>query len=328
MNDTKKTVSVVIPTYNEIENVQAVADAVVKELTDNLPEYNYELLFIDNKSTDGTRDVIRKLCSENPCIKAIFNIKNFGPDNSPYYGLLQATGDCVIPFSADFQDPIEMIHKMVREWEKGNKVITAIKQTSRENKLLRFLRTIYYKLIRKISSTEIIEHFTGFGLYDRSFVDILRSINDPVPFFRGVVAEFSDSRLEMPYEQQKRRAGKSHIRFFTLYDMVMRSITSYTRIGLRIATLIGFGTAAISLLVAVIYFIYKLLNWDSFNTGMAPVVIGIFFFSSIQLAFLGLMGEYVMSINNRIINRPLVIEAERINFVSSEITTLSDKDSL
>lgn len=324
MTNKEKTISIVVPTYNEIENVQAVADAIVQEITDNLPEYDYELLFIDNKSTDGTREVIRKLCAENKHIKAIFNIKNFGPDNSPYYGLLQATGDCVIPFSADFQDPIEMIHKMVREWEKGHKVITAIKQTSRENKLLRFFRTIYYKIIRKISSTEIIEHFTGFGLYDRSFVDILRSINDPVPFFRGVVAEFSDNRLEMPYEQQKRRAGKSHIRFFTLYDMVMRSITSYTRIGLRIATLIGFGTAAISLLVAIFYFIYKLLNWNSFNTGMAPVVIGIFFFSSIQLTFLGLLGEYVMSINNRIINRPLVIEAERLNFVKNEENNLSD----
>lgn len=314
MSDKAKTVSIVIPTYNEIENVQAVADAVVKEITDNLPEYDYELLFIDNKSTDGTRDVIRKLCAENKRIKAIFNMKNFGPDNSPYYGLLQATGDCVIPFSADFQDPLEMIHKMVREWEKGYQVITAIKKTSRENRLIRLFRTAYYKTIRKISSTEIIEHFTGFGLYDRSFVDILRSINDPVPFLRGVVAEFSDNRLEMPYEQQKRRAGKSHIRFFTLYDMAMRSITSYTRIGLRLATLIGFGTAAVSLIIAVIYFMYKLLNWNSFNTGMAPVAIGIFFFSAMQLAFLGLLGEYVMSINNRVINRPLVIEAERLNF--------------
>lgn len=314
MSDTKKTVSVVVPTYNEIENVQAVADAVVKEITDNLPEYNYELLFIDNKSTDGTRDVIRKLCAENPRIKAIFNIKNFGPDSSPYYGLLQATGDCVILFCADFQDPLEMIHKMVREWEKGYQVITAIKKTSRENKLVRFFRSVYYKLIRKISNTEIIEHFTGFGLYDRSFMDILRSLNDPVPFLRGVVAEFSDNRLEMPYEQQKRRAGKSHIRFFTLYDMAMRSITSYTRIGLRLATLIGFGAAVLSMIVALIYFIYKLIHWNDFNTGMAPVVIGMFFFSAVQLAFLGLMGEYVMSINNRIINRPLVVESERLNF--------------
>lgn len=321
MSDTKKTVSVVVPTYNEIENVQAVADAIVQEITDNLPEYNYELLFIDNKSTDGTRDVIRKLCAENPRIKAIFNIKNFGPDSSPYYGLLQATGDCVILFCADFQDPLEMIHKMVREWEKGYRVITAIKTTSQENKLIRFFRSVYYKLIRKISNTEIIEHFTGFGLYDRSFMDILRSLNDPVPFLRGVVAEFSDNRLEMPYEQQKRRAGKSHIRFFTLYDMAMRSITSYTRIGLRLATLIGFGTAAISLFIAVIYFIYKLIHWNDFDTGMAPVVIGMFFFSSIQLAFLGLMGEYVMSINNRIINRPLVIESERLNFDKTEEKT-------
>lgn len=327
MNDTKKTVSVVVPTYNEIENVQAVADAIINEITDNLPEYDYELLFIDNNSTDGTRDVIRKLCSENPKIKAIFNLKNFGPDNSPYYGLLQATGDCVILFCADFQDPLEMIHKMVREWENGYQVITAVKKSSRENKLMRLLRSIYYKVIRKISNTEIIEHFTGFGLYDRSFMDILRSLNDPIPFLRGVVAEFSSNRLEMPYEQQKRRAGKSHIRFFTLYDMAMRSVTSYTRIGLRLATLIGFGTAVISLLIALIYFIYKIIHWNNFNTGMAPVVIGIFFFSAMQLAFLGLMGEYVMSINNRIINRPLVIESERLNFDDNKDNSKNKSDS-
>lgn len=317
MSEEIKTVSVVVPTYNEIENVQAVADAIVKEFADNLPDYSYELLFIDNNSTDGTRDVIRKLCAENHRIKAIFNMKNFGPDNSPYYGMLQATGDCVILFCADFQDPLEMIHKMVREWEKGYQVITAIKKTSRENKLMRAFRSVYYKIIRKISNTEIIEHFTGFGLYDRSFMDILRSINDPVPFLRGIVAEFGSNRLEMPYEQQERRAGKSHIRFFTLYDMAMRSVTSYTRIGLRLATLIGFGTAAVSLIIALIYLIYKLIHWYDFNTGMAPVVIGIFFFSAMQLAFLGLLGEYVMSINNRIINRPLVIEAERLNFGES-----------
>ncbi len=314
MSDERKTISIVIPTYNEIENAQAVAEAVIKEIEDNLPEYDYEILFIDNCSTDGTREVIRKLCAENKKIKAIFNLKNFGPDSSPYYGMLQATGDCVILFCADFQDPLEMIHKMVREWEKGYTVITAIKKTSRENKLMRLFRSMYYKLIKKISDTEIIEHFTGFGLYDRSFMDILRSLNDPVPFLRGVVAEFGSNRLEMPYEQQQRRAGKSHIRFFVLYDMVMRSVTSYTRIGLRLATLVGFAVAAFALLVALVYFIYKLFNWNSFDTGMAPVVIGMFFFSAVQLAFLGLMGEYVMSINNRIMNRPLVVEAERLNF--------------
>lgn len=316
--NSKKTVSIVVPTFNEIENVVPIAEAIIEEISTNLPEFDYELLFIDNKSTDGTRDAIRELCSKNKRIKAIFNLKNFGPDNSPYYGLLQATGDCAILFCADFQDPLYMIHEMVREWEKGYKVITAIKEASEENKVMRFFRSMYYKTIRKISNTEIIEHFTGFGLYDQSFLQILRSLDDPMPFLRGVVAEFCDNRLEMPYKQLKRRAGKSHIRLYVLYEMAMRSITSYTKIGLRIATIFGFLTAVISLLVALVYFIYKLVHWDSFSAGMAPVTIGIFFLGAVQLSFLGLLGEYVMSINMRIMNRPIVIESERINFVEKE----------
>ncbi|WP_026661119.1 glycosyltransferase family 2 protein [Butyrivibrio sp. AC2005] len=314
----KKIISVVVPTYNEIENAVPVANAIIDEITTNLPEYEYELLFIDNNSNDGTRDAIRQLCAENKNIKAIFNLKNFGPDNSPYYGMLQATGDCVILFTADFQDPLEMIHKMVREWEKGYKVITAIKKSSQESPIMRFFRSIYYKAIRQISNTDIIEHFTGFGLYDRSFMDVLRTLDDPIPFLRGIVAEFSENRLEMPYEQLKRRAGKSHIKFFALYDIAMRSITSYTKIGLRLATFVGFITAILSFIVAIIYFVYKLTHWNTFSAGMAPVTIGMFFLGAVQLAFLGLLGEYVMSINLRIMNRPIVIESERINFDKKE----------
>jgi hypothetical protein len=227
---------------------------------------------------------------------------------------MQASGDCAIIVAADFQDPLDMIHKMVREWEKGNKVVIAIKNTSQENSFIRFLRTIYYRMIRSISNTEIIEHFTGFGCYDQSFIDVLRNIDDPVPFFRGVVAEFSDERAVIPYEQLKRRAGKSHIRFLPLYEMVMRSITSYTKVGLRIATLFGFITALFSLVVALVYFIYKIIYWNSFSAGIAPLVLGVFFFGAVQLAFLGLLGEYVMSINMRVMNRPIVVEKERINF--------------
>jgi glycosyltransferase involved in cell wall biosynthesis len=309
-----KTVSIIVPTFNEIENVEDIAKEIINEIIENLPEYNYELLFIDNNSKDGTQDVIRRLCSENNHIRAIFNLKNYGPDNSPYYGLMQASGDCAIIVAADFQDPLDMIHKMVREWEKGNKVVIAIKNTSQENSFIRFLRTIYYRMIRSISNTEIIEHFTGFGCYDQSFIDVLRNIDDPVPFFRGVVAEFSDERAVIPYEQLKRRAGKSHIRFLPLYEMVMRSITSYTKVGLRIATLFGFITALFSLVVALVYFIYKIIYWNSFSAGIAPLVLGVFFFGAVQLAFLGLLGEYVMSINMRVMNRPIVVEKERINF--------------
>lgn len=303
-----------IPTYNEVENVKAIAEAVKEEFKKELADYAYEILFIDNYSTDGTRDIIRQLCEEDENVKAIFNIKNFGPDNSPYYGMLQATGDCVILLCADFQDPVDMIHRMVREWEKGSyKVITAIKKTSKENKLGRFFRSVYYKTICKLSDTKIIEHFTGFGLYDKSFLDVLRKLDEPIPFLRGLVAEFSENRLEMPYEQQKRRAGKSHIRFFALYDIAMRSVTSYTRITLRIATMFGFIMGFFSFLIALVYLIYKLVNWNNFDTGMAPIVIGMFFIGAVQLIFLGLLGEYVMSINQRVMNRPLVVEEERIN---------------
>lgn len=313
-----KTVSIVVPTYNEEENVYPLACEIIKEFSENIPDYEYELLFIDNNSQDNTRNIIRELCKGNPRIKAIFNLKNFGPDSSPYYGLLQSTGDCAILFCADFQDPIEMIHKMVREWEKGYRVITAIKKSSKENPFIRLFRTVYYKLIKKISDIKIIEHFTGFGLYDRSFLNILRKIDDPIPFLRGVVAEFSENRLEMPYEQQKRRAGKSHIKFFTLYDIAMRSFTSYTKVGLRMATFVGFFVALLSLLIALIYLILKLLNWYNFSMGTAPILIGMFFLGAVQLIFLGLIGEYIISINRRTMHRPLVVEAERINFENED----------
>lgn len=315
----EKKVSIVIPTYNEEENIRPVTEAVIAEIEENLPEYSYEILIIDNNSRDKTRPIIRELCGENKKIRAIFNEKNFGPDNSPYYGLLQSSGDCTILFCADFQDPLEMIHKMVREWEKGYKVVTAVKTESQENKAIRFFRTIYYKIIKKISDTEIIEHFTGFGCYDKSFLDILRGLDESVPFLRGVVAEFAGNRLEMPYEQQKRRAGKSHIKFWTLYDMAMRSFTSYTKVGLRIATFVGFFVAILSIIIAVVYFIVKLVNWNAFDMGIPVILVGMFFLGAVQLIFMGLLGEYILAINQRTMKRPLVIERERINFDVGDI---------
>lgn len=315
----EKKVSIVIPTYNEEENIRPVTEAVITEIENNLPEYSYEIIIIDNNSRDKTRSIIREMCSENKKIRAIFNEKNFGPDNSPYYGLLQSSGDCTILFCADFQDPLEMIHKMVRGWEKGYKVVIAIKTESQENKVIRFFRTIYYKIIKKISDTEIIEHFTGFGCYDRSFLDILRGLDESVPFLRGVVAEFAGNRLEMPYEQQKRRAGKSHIKFWTLYDIAMRSFTSYTKVGLRIATFIGFFVAIFSIITAIIYFIIKLVNWNAFDMGIPVILVGMFFLGAVQLIFMGLLGEYILAINQRTMKRPLVIERERINFDVGDI---------
>ena len=314
INIMKKKVSIVIPTYNEEDNIRPVSEAVVEEIRLNLSDYDYEILIIDNNSQDNTANIIRELCKENKKIKAIFNEKNFGPDSSPYYGLLQSDGDCTILFCADFQDPLEMIHKLVREWEKGYNVVTAIKSESQENKLVRYFRTIYYRLIKKISDTEIIEHFTGFGCFDRNFVDILRNLDDSVPFLRGVVAEFAGNRKSIEYVQQKRRAGKSHIRFFTLYDMAMRSFTSYTKVGLRMCTFFGFAVAFISVIIAIVYFLMKLLNWYEFDYGVPVILIGMFFLGAVQLIFMGFMGEYILMINRRVMKRPLVVERERINF--------------
>lgn len=317
----KKKVSIVIPTYNEEENIRPVTEAVVHELNTYLSNYNYEILIIDNNSHDKTRSIIRELCQENKKVRAILNEKNFGPDNSPYYGLLQSSGDCSILFCADFQDPLEMIHAMVHEWEKGYTVVTAIKTESQENRVIRFFRTLYYKLIKRIADTEIIEHFTGFGCYDKSFLDILRGLDDSAPFLRGVVAEFAGNRLEMPYKQQKRRAGKSHIKFWVLYDMAMRSFTSYTKVGLRMATFMGFSVALLSILIALVYLVIKLVYWNAFDMGVPVILVGMFFLGAIQLIFMGLIGEYILAINQRTMKRPLVIERERINFDLGE-----DKD--
>lgn len=308
-----KRVSVLIPTYNEEDNVEPLSEAIVAEF-DKLPEYDYEIVFIDNNSQDSTRDKIRKLHSHNKHIKAIFNAKNFGQNNSPYYGLLQTTGDCAILMCADFQDPVEMIPVLIKKWEEGNMIVSCIKTTSKENKIIRFLRTCYYKLIKKFSEVEQIEHYTGFGLYDRSFLDVLRKLNDPTPFLRGIVAELGFKRIDISYEQQLRKAGKSKNNFFSLYDIAMLSFTSYTKIGLRAATFVGFLTAFSSLLMALFYFIYKIMFWDRFISGTLPLIIGVTFIGAVQLIFLGLMGEYILSMNKRIMNRPLVVEKERIGF--------------
>ena len=309
-----KKISIVIPTFNEEENVRPITEAVRNEIKTNLPDYDFEIIIIDNNSQDNTRAIIRSLCAEDDHVKAILNENNFGPDNSPYYGLLQTTGDCAILITADFQEPVEMITKLVHEWGKGFTVVTAIKTTSKENKIVRFFRTIYYKLIKRISTTEIIEHFTGFGCYDKKFLNILRDLEDPVPFLRGVVAEFAGNRTSISYEQQKRRAGKSHIRFFTLYDIAMRSFTSYTKVGLRMCTFFGFGTALACLLIAIVYLVAKLIMWNEFEFGIPVILIGMFFLGAVQLIFLGFIGEYILMINQRSMKRPLVIEHERINF--------------
>ena len=309
-----KKISVLIPCYNEEENVVPISEAVIKTLQKDLPEYDYELVFIDNDSQDHTRSLIRQLCDENPKIKAIFNARNFGQFNSPYYGMLQITGDCVIEMVADFQDPVELIPQYVHEWEKGYKIVIGIKTSSKENRLMYWLRGCYYKMMKKLSDVEQIEQFTGSGLYDRDFIEVLRNLDDPIPFLRGIVAELGFKIKQIPYEQPKRRAGETKNHFYQLYDAAMLSITSYTKAGLRLATIFGSICSLISMVVAVVYLVMKLMYWDRFPAGMAPVLIGMCFLGSVQIFFIGLMGEYILSINARVMKRPLVIEEERLNF--------------
>lgn len=310
----QKKISILIPCFNEQDNVVPISKAIQEELEKNCSNYDYEICFIDNCSTDNTRTLIRGLCQNNSKIKAIFNARNFGQFNSPYYGLTQMTGDCVILICCDFQDPIEMIPEIVKEWEAGAKIVSCIKTKSDENKLVRFLRTFYYKTIKKLSDVEQIEHFTGFGLYDKDFIKVLADLKDPTPFLRGIVAELGFKRVEIQYRQAKRKAGKTKNNWYTLYDAAMLSFTSYTKVGLRLATFVGSIIAILSMIVALFYFVHKLLHWDSMAMGIAPLVIGVFFLGGLQLFFVGFLGEYIMSINQRIMNRPLVIEDERINW--------------
>ena len=310
-----KTISIVIACYNEQENIKPLYSEVKKMLCENLASYEHEILFIDNQSTDSTKKILRELCLSDKKVKCIFNSRNVGSSTSMVYGLCQANTDCAVLLFADFQEPIELIPQFVYEWEKGFKTIIGIKTKSKENMFMRLLRTIYYKLFKKMSDEiEQIEHFDGFGLYDKSFLEILRSIHEPMPYLKNLVAEFAVLRKDIPYTQQRRRFGKSHITWYRLYNDAMISFTSHTKVGLRIATISGFIFSIVSFIIALGYFIVKLLFWDKFDTGIIPLILGVFFLGSLQLFFIGLIGEYILSINSSVMNRPLVIEEERINF--------------
>lgn len=309
-----KKVSIMVPCYNEEENVVPMSRALVEQM-EKLPQYDYEILFIDNCSQDNTRTLLRGICAENKKIRAIFNAKNFGQFNSPYYGLCQTTGDCTISICCDFQDPVEMIPKLLAEWENGYKIVCAVKTSSKENRLMYALRSLYYKMIKKASKVEQIEHFTGFGLYDKSFVKVLRELDDPTPFIRGIVAELGPKIKKIEYEQAKRRAGKTSNNFFSLYDAAMLSFTSYTKIGVRLASFLGVLMSGVSFLAAIVCLILKLINpYYFFTTGTAAILLSLFFVGGLILFFIGFLGEYILGINARMMKRPLVIEEERINF--------------
>ena len=309
-----KKISLLVPTFNEIDNVELMESSIHNIFVNQLCHYDYELIFIDNDSYDGTREKIMDMCKKNKKVKAIFNAKNFGQSNSPYYGMLQSTGDCVIPLVADFQDPPEIIIDFVKKWEEGYRIVIGVKIKSRESKIMYFLRNCYYKTLKKIANVEQIEQFTGFGLYDKSFIKILKELKDPMPYFRGIVSELGFKRATVEYIQPKRERGKSKNNFLTLFDFGMLGITSYSKAILRMATITGFLISGVSFIIGIIYFILKLLYWDQFVAGMAPVLIGMFFLGAVQLFFIGFLGEYIMNINIRVMNRPLVVEECRINF--------------
>ena len=310
----KRKISIVLPCYNEEGNVKKITEELVSLFNSELNRYFYEIIFIDNDSKDNTRNLIREICKENKNVKAIFNSRNFGQFNSPYYGLLQMTGDAAILMASDFQDPISVIPEMVKAWEEGYKIAVGVRKTSTDGLFLRKLKEIYYDLSKKFSNVDQIKMFTGFGLYDKDFIEVLRKLDDPTPFFRGIVAEFGFKRKEIPFEQGARTAGKTSNNFYSLYDAAMLSFTSYTKIGLRLATFIGGITMMVSLIIAIAYLIMKLIWWDRFQAGMIPMLLGMLFLGSVQILFIGIVGEYVLAINQRSMKRPLVIEEERINF--------------
>ena len=309
-----KKISVILPTYNEEDNVIPLSKEIVNIFNNELNNYDYEIIFTDNNSIDSTREKIISLCQENKNIKAIFNAKNFGQFRSPFNAMINANGDCVILMVSDFQDPPKIIVDFVREWESGYKIVIGIKNKSKENLIMRFIRSLYYKLMKYISDIEHIEHFTGTGLYDKSFIKTISVLDDPDPYIRGIVYELGYKIKKINYEKQNRKAGKSKNNFFTLYNIAMISITNYSKIVLRLATMIGFLFSFLSFIFGLIYFIYKIIYWHSFNVGIAPLILGVFFIGSIQLFFLGLIGEYIVNINDRLMKRPLVIEEKRINF--------------
>ena len=306
-------ISIVSGCYNEEENVEEFCTRVCGTL-ESSGEQNYELILIDNASTDGTQEKIRRIAAGNPKIKAIFNARNFGHIRSPYHALMQATGEAVICMASDLQDPPEMIPQFIEEWKKGTKAVVCVKESSEESPVFFTIRRAYYALVHRLSDTKLIQNFTGFGLYDRAIVDYCMKVADPYPYFRGQISEIGLPLKEIPYRQPLRKRGITKNNFFTLYDLAMLGITSHSKVPLRLAAMLGFALAILSLFVALAYFICKLVFWYSFPVGTAPMMIGLFFFASVQLFFIGILGEYIGAIHTQVLNRPLVVEKERINF--------------
>ena len=311
---TVKLITIMTPCYNEVLNVREVHRRV-QALAAELPQYRFEHLFADNASKDGTVEVLRQMAAEDPSVKVILNARNFGPDRSGMNAFLQAQGDAVGILAADLQDPPELFAEMIRAWESGFPIVAAIKNSSDENGLMYRVRTAYYRLVGRLTNVEILEHFTGFGLYDRSVVEHIRThFRDPYPYLRGMIAELGLPIAKVFYNQKRRERGLTKNNFYSLYDFAMLGITNLSKVPLRLVIFFGFVSAFLSFVMGMFYLVYKLVFWNSFTVGVAPVVLGLFFLGSVQLIALGIIGEYVGSIHTLVLNRPLVTEKERINF--------------
>jgi glycosyltransferase involved in cell wall biosynthesis len=308
-----KTISVVTHAYNEEGNIEAMY-LRVREIMNGFPQYRYEHIFIDNASADGTVAILKRIAEKDKNVKIIVNARNFGHIRSPIHALLQARGDAMIGIASDFQEPPDLIPEMIRAWEEGFPMVLCIKESSGEHGLMFWLRKRYYKLVERLSSVQTIQNYTGFGLYDRRVVDLVKSFNDPYPYFRGIIAEIGLPSKRLYFHQPARKSGITKNNWYTLYDIAMLGIINLSKIPLRLMVFAGFIGAVVSFLIGMVYLIYKLLFWQSFTLGLAPVVIGIFFLNSIVLVFMGILGEYVGAIHTQVQKRPYVIELERINF--------------
>lgn len=322
MTKLRKKISIVTPCFNEELNVELVYSKV-KEIFLELNQYDYEHIFIDNASSDQTVVILKKLAKNDARLKIIVNSRNFGHIRSPFYGMRQASGDAVVLLVSDLQDPPELIKTFITKWEEGFKIVAAVKKESKESRWLFEIRKMFYNFIGAISEVSQVKNFTGFGLYDKRIIEILRTIDDPYPYFRGLISDIGFETCTIEYVQPARVKGKTKNNFYTLYDIAMLGITNHSKLPLRLATMLGFAVACLSLGVALIYFIYKLIFWKIFSVGTAPVVIGLFFFSAVQLFFTGIIGEYIGSIHTQVLRRPLVIEKERVNFDPTN-STISD----
>ena len=307
-----KTLTILTPCYNEVENIDELVDEI-NTIRKRFSHIVINHLFIDNASNDGTVEKLRNLAGMHSHVQVILNNRNYGHIRSPMYGLFQMESDAVILMASDFQEPINLIPMFIKKWEEGNKIVIGIRNNTEEGFLISSIRKFYYKLINRLSDTPLLKNFTGFGLYDKEVISILKSINDPYPYFRGLISELGFETVEISYDQPMRKKGITKNNFYTLYDMALLGITNHSKVPLRLATFFGFVISFFSFLIGLGYLIYKLLFWERFILGAAPVVIGIFFIGAIQLFFIGIIGEYLGSIHTQVLNRPLVIEKERIN---------------